>query len=57
MCRRIECEKCGKPSFAGCGRHVEDVLGDVRAEDRCKCRDEVVRDATILDRLMRALRL
>ena len=57
MCRRVECEACGKPSFAGCGRHVEEVLGDVREEDRCKCRDVQPGNATMLDRLLRALRL
>lgn len=40
MCRRIVCSSCGKPSYAGCGKHVEEVLGDVRPEDRCRCRDE-----------------
>jgi len=37
MCRRITCSTCGKPSWAGCGAHVEQVLGDVPAEDRCAC--------------------
>jgi hypothetical protein len=40
MCRRVTCSSCGKPTFAGCGLHVEQVLGDVRPEDRCKCNDE-----------------
>jgi hypothetical protein len=57
MCRRVECETCHKPSFAGCGRHVEDVLRDVPAEDRCRCKDAQRGDATMLDRLLRALRL
>jgi hypothetical protein len=38
MCRRIQCESCGKPSYAGCGRHVEDVLRSVAQEERCACR-------------------
>jgi hypothetical protein len=37
MCRRVTCEKCGKPTFAGCGMHVEQVLGDVPAAQRCRC--------------------
>lgn len=40
MCQRIECSKCGKPTYAGCGRHVEQVLGDVPPEARCRCREE-----------------
>jgi hypothetical protein len=35
MCQRITCPECGKPSFAGCGRHVESVLGDVPPAQRC----------------------
>ena len=37
MCRRITCGTCDKPSFAGCGAHIEQVLGDVAVEDRCSC--------------------
>lgn len=37
MCRRVECRKCGRPTFAGCGAHVEQVLGDVPASERCRC--------------------
>jgi hypothetical protein len=37
MCRRITCRSCGKPSFAGCGEHVESVLGDVPVAQRCAC--------------------
>jgi hypothetical protein len=40
MCRRIECSKCGRPTYAGCGLHVEQVLGDVPPADRCRCREE-----------------
>ncbi len=40
MCRRVECSKCGRPTFAGCGAHVEQVLRDVPVEDRCRCEEE-----------------
>ena len=40
MCRRVDCPKCGKPSYRGCGQHVEQVLGDVPAERRCSCSAE-----------------
>jgi hypothetical protein len=40
MCRRVTCETCNKPTFAGCGMHVEQVLGDVQPEERCRCREE-----------------
>lgn len=40
MCRRVTCPTCGKPTFAGCGMHVEQVLGDVPKSDRCHCREK-----------------
>ncbi len=40
MCQRVTCNACGKPTYAGCGRHIEQVLGDVPSEKRCKCREE-----------------
>ncbi len=43
MCRRVTCSTCGKPSFAGCGAHVEQVLGDVPKDKRCACREAAAR--------------
>ncbi len=40
MCTRVTCPGCGKPSFVGCGRHVDQVLGDVPREQRCRCAEE-----------------
>lgn len=45
MCRRVTCGKCGRPTFAGCGAHVEQVLGDVPRAERCRCREAPPRDA------------
>ena len=39
MCRAITCKRCGRPSWAGCGAHVEQVLGHVPKDKRCKCRE------------------
>ena len=38
MCRRTTCKRCGKPTWAGCGAHVEMVLGDVPKSERCNCK-------------------
>ena len=35
MCRRVDCPRCGRPTYAGCGLHIEQVLGDVPPTDRC----------------------
>jgi hypothetical protein len=39
MCQRVVCSQCGRPTYAGCGRHVEAVLGDVPQAERCRCRE------------------
>ena len=40
MCQRVQCSECNKPSYSGCGRHVEQVLGDVPKDQRCSCREK-----------------
>jgi len=40
MCSRSNCARCGKPSYVGCGMHVEQVLHDVALADRCHCREQ-----------------
>ena len=40
MCTRVTCRKCGKPTYSGCGQHVEQVLGDVPRAKRCQCREQ-----------------
>jgi len=37
MCRRVECRTCQRPTYAGCGAHIEQVLGDVEPSARCQC--------------------
>jgi hypothetical protein len=43
MCRRVDCPKCGRPTYAGCGAHVEQVLADVPRVARCRCREATVK--------------
>jgi len=45
MCQRVTCKSCGKPTYAGCGRHIEAVLGDVAPEARCRCRESATKPA------------
>lgn len=37
MCTKITCETCSKPTWKGCGEHIEEALGDVTPTDRCTC--------------------
>jgi hypothetical protein len=45
MCRRVDCRECGKPTFAGCGMHVEQVLGGVPRDQRCRCGEAPAKQA------------
>jgi hypothetical protein len=35
MCSAATCRECGKASWRGCGRHVDQVLRGVPAHRRC----------------------
>jgi hypothetical protein len=37
MCSQVMCQSCKKPTWSGCGEHVEEALGNVPEQDRCKC--------------------
>ena len=36
MCRAVNCRKCGKTTWAGCGQHVDSVMRGVPSSNRCK---------------------
>ncbi len=36
---KVTCQTCGKTTWAGCGDHVDEVMADVRDDERCTCRD------------------
>lgn len=46
MCYRTECPTCHKPTWAGCGKHIESALAGVAVSDRCSCRNEQVNDSS-----------
>lgn len=37
MCMKTVCDKCDKPTWKGCGKHIEQALKDVPEDERCKC--------------------
>ncbi|EGD78287.1 hypothetical protein PTSG_09353 [Salpingoeca rosetta] len=38
MCFRMTCNKCSKPTWGGCGSHIDSALRGVPVEERCKCK-------------------
>jgi len=39
MCSKVQCRKCGKASWSGCGEHIEYALQGIPEENRCKCEE------------------
>ena len=37
MCYPVACRRCGKTTWGGCGRHVDDVMKSVPASESCSC--------------------
>lgn len=35
MCRKVNCSNCSKPTWTGCGRHIESAIGGIPEEARC----------------------
>ena len=35
MCRAATCRTCGKTTWAGCGQHIDQVMRNVPADQRC----------------------
>ncbi len=46
MCMQVRCPTCGKPTWAGCGAHIEQALANVPKAERCTCREEAAENAT-----------
>ena len=38
MCYPVKCEKCGKTTWAGCGKHKDMVMSKVPENERCTCK-------------------
>lgn len=39
MCQQIICSSCGRPTWTGCGQHIEEALAGVLDADRCHCQE------------------
>ncbi|OCF43925.1 hypothetical protein I317_02195 [Kwoniella heveanensis CBS 569] len=37
MCKRVNCPNDGKPTWWGCGGHIETALEGVPEAERCQC--------------------
>ncbi len=39
MCQQVTCSRCGRPTWTGCGQHIETALAGVPEADRCHCQE------------------
>lgn len=53
MCEKVTCRKCNKPTWAGCGEHVEQALAGIAIADRCAGHAGEVKKVGILRRLFK----
>ncbi len=51
MCRAVNCRKCGKATWAGCGQHVDQVMRGVPAAQRCSGHQGEPRSRGLVGRL------
>lgn len=40
MCSKATCGTCKKPTWSGCGQHINQALKGVPKAERCRCRTE-----------------
>ena len=38
MCYPVKCQKCGKTTWEGCGKHKDMVMSKVPENERCTCK-------------------
>ncbi len=37
MCYQVQCPRCHKTTWDGCGQHAEQVMASVPTEQKCTC--------------------
>ena len=51
MCSRVTCRTCGKPTWSGCGNHIEQALAGVPKADRCQGHESPAGSGGFMSRL------
>ena len=52
MCEKVNCRKCSKPTWAGCGEHIEEALAGIAKVDRCQGHKDEPKQSGLLNRLL-----
>jgi hypothetical protein len=54
MCSKVTCKQCGKPTYSGCGEHIEYALGDVPLSERCAGHEGEIKEPGFIGKLFGA---
>ena len=52
MCEKVTCRKCNKPTWAGCGEHIEEALAGIAKVDRCQGHQGEPKKSGLFNRLL-----
>ena len=52
MCSKVMCNKCQKPTWSGCGEHIEQALVGVALKDRCQGHENDPKEPGLISRLL-----
>jgi len=53
MCSLVICKVCKKPTWSGCGEHIEEALDAIALADRCAGHAGKVKKVGLLSRLFK----
>ena len=53
MCSIVTCKACKKPTWSGCGEHIEEALAAIALADRCAGHAGEVKKVGLLRRLFK----
>ncbi len=53
MCVKVTCKICKKPTWSGCGEHIEEALDVIALADRCAGHVGEVKKVVLLSRLLK----
>ena len=53
MCSKVICRKCKKPTWSGCGEHIEEALHGVAIADRCPGHEKDVKQSALFSKLFK----
>ncbi len=51
MCSKEICRQCKKPTWTGCGEHIEEALAGIALAVRCQGHEKAVKKVSLFSKL------